>query len=225
MRRLLSVTVAGFILAAALAAAADDKTAKDKADDKKFSYIDLQPKGNQKLNESLSPNRPNNDLAELKAGEHDLEGVKFKVGEKLIQLGSLQLPDGPEKVEGIKVDKKFDKLHILHSTAWNTENDTIIGEYTITWDDDTTITIPITYGKDVLDWWYRDDSPEPTEGKVVWKGENEASKALNSKIRLYRTTWDNPKPDLKVKSIDYSATKKTNAAPFCVAMTVEETKK
>ena len=36
------------------------------------------------------------------------------------------------------------------------------------------------------------------------------------------TTWDNPKPDKKVKTLDYSTTKETICAPFCVAMTVEE---
>jgi beta-galactosidase len=128
----------------------------------------------------------------------------------------------PEKVEGLKVDAKLARLHILHATAWGTDDGTLIGEYTVNWDDGTSVTIPIEYGKDVLDWWYYPDSGEPTRGKVAWKGENDGAKTLNATIRLYLTTWENPKPDLKIKSIDYSSTKQTQAAPFCVAITGEK---
>ena len=57
---------------------------------------------------------------------------------------------------------------------------------------------------------------------MAWKGENEHAKSLNAKIRLYLTTWENSKPDKKVVSIDFSSTKETPCAPFCVAMTAEE---
>jgi hypothetical protein len=49
----------------------------------------------------------------------------------------------------------------LHATEWAAEEDTIVGEYTVTWDDDNSVTIPIVYGKDVLDWSYDDGSSEP----------------------------------------------------------------
>ena len=228
MRRV--ATVAGIlcILSVALGAFADDKKAEKKDVEKKepakkFSYIDLQPKANQKLKDNLhSDNFPGNNLASVPTGEQSMEGVKFKIGEGLLQLGSKQLETKPDKIEGIKVDKKFKQLHILHATGYSTDEDTVIGEYTVTWDDDTSVTIPIEYGKDVLDWWCYEGNPDPSRGKVAWKGENEGSKSLNASIRLYMTTWENPKPDKKVKTIDFSTTKETNCAPFCVAMTVEE---
>ena len=35
-------------------------------------------------------------------------------------------------------------------------------------------------------------------------------------------TWDNPKPDKKIASIDFSSKKdETPAAPFCIAITAE----
>ena len=74
----------------------------------------------------------------------------------------------------------------------------------------------------MLDWWCYEGNPEPTRGKVAWKGENEGAKSLNATIRLYMATWENPKPDKKVKSIDYATTKETICAPFCVALTAEE---
>ena len=228
MRRL--AVIAGILcaLSVAFTAAADDKKAEKKDGDKKapprkFSYIDFQSKTNHKLKEDFHSNDfPGNNLANVPSGEQTFEGVKFKVGEGLLQLGSKQIPEKPDKIEGIKVDKKFTKLHILHATGYSTDEDTLIGEYVVTFDDDTTVTIPIEYGKDVLDWWCYEGSPDPSRGKVAWKGENEGAKSLNASIRLYLTTWENPKPDKKVKTIDYTTSKETPCAPFCLAMTTEE---
>jgi hypothetical protein len=41
-------------------------------------------------------------------------------------------------------------------------------------------------------------------------------------LTLYLTTWENPKPDKKIVAIDYSTTKETDCAPFCVAISGEE---
>jgi beta-lactamase regulating signal transducer with metallopeptidase domain len=209
--------------------AADDekeekKAADKKAADKKWIFVDLQPKANHKLKEDFHGTRfPGNNLESLPQGEQTLEGVKFKIGESLIQLTSTmqEVADLPEKVEDIKVNAKFAKLHILQAVGWRADDDALVGEYTINWENGSSVTIPIVYGKDVLDWWCYPDSGEPSNGKVAWKGENEGAKTLNATIRLYLTTWENPKPELKVKSIDFSTTKQTQAAPFCVAITGE----
>jgi len=216
LRYLLAAFACG-VLGTALCVADDKKT-----DGKKWVFIDLQPQANQKLKDNFHSDTAGNSLASLPTGEQALEGVKFKIGEKCIQLGSKMVADKPDKVEGIKVDKKLAKLHILHATGFSTDDGTQIGAYTVKWDDGTNITIPIVFGKDVLDWWYFDNTSDPTRSKVAWKGENEYSKSLNAKIRLYLTTWENPKPDMKIVAIDYSTTKETDCAPFCVAISGEE---
>ena len=88
------------------------------------------------------------------------------------------------------------------------------------WDDGSSVTIPLAFGKDILDWWY--DEAAPTRAKVAWKGNNEYAKSREFKIRLYLTTWENTKPDKKIVSIDFSSTMDTDCAPFCVGMTGEE---
>jgi hypothetical protein len=226
MRLFVSVVGLSCALSVALAWGADaGKTTKkdaDKKDARHFQYIDLQTKSNHKLKDQFHGNtNPGNDLASLPVGEQTLAEVKFKIGEGYLQLGSMRLTEQTDKIEGIKVDKSFAKLHILQATGWATDDDTIIGEYTVTWEDDTSVTIPIVYGKDVRDWWFGEEDPEPSRGKVAWKGENEACKRASKGIRLYVTTWENTKPDKKVKTIDLSTTKETMCAPFCVAMTVE----
>ena len=79
------------------------------------------------------------------------------------------------------------------------------------------------FGKDVRDWWFRDDEKEASRSKVAWKGDNELAAKYGCRLRLYLSTWENPKPDSKVISIDYIGQKEaTVAAPFCAALTLEE---
>jgi hypothetical protein len=200
----------------------------------RFTTVDLKDKFTHKLKDKFGNDQREGNFLTIKKGEQTLGGVKFKIGEGVVQLGSKVWHEMPEKVEGIKVDKKFAKLHILHATGygggpnmpgndWYVEDDTEIGEYKLHYEDRSTARIPIVYGKDVRDWWFREDEKEPSRSKVVWTGDNELAKTLDCRLRLYLTTWENPKPDKKVTRIDYISRKeKTVAAPFCVAMTLEE---
>ncbi len=211
MQKLFACVLCAYIFGIPLRADGDKKT---------LTYVDLAPKANQKLKEGYGDDA--NNLSELKAEEQTLAGVKFKIGEGLIQVSGKETEGLPEKVEGIKVNAMCSKLHILHATHFTAKDDAIIGYYTVNYDDKSQETIPIVYGKDVLDWWYTGDSKEPTRGKVAWKGDNENAKNNGSKIRLYVTTWKNPEPKRKVVSIDFGSTNIDKAAPFCVAITAEE---
>jgi hypothetical protein len=202
--------------------------------EEKISYIDLEPLANRKLAGNLGSGARNNSLSELPMGEQILGGVKFKVGPGLIQLGSKLLDSFPEKVEGIAVDRKFTKLHILHATSYGggpneeggegyVKDGTLIGQYLAHYEDGSSEGIPIVYGEDVRDWWYVDGEAEPSRGKVVWKGDNGFATEIGAHLRLYTSTWTNPKPEKKVVKIDYVSRKgETPAAPFCISMSVEE---
>jgi hypothetical protein len=196
--------------------------AAEPAAEKSVTYVDLQSKTNQKLKDPFHGSTDANDLAELKEGKQTLEGLKFNIGKGLIQLANDNLKDQlPEKVEGIKVDAKFAKLHILQATGHSADDDTVIAKYVLHYADKSEETIEVAYGKDVRDWWHGEGAKEPTRGKVAWKGTNESAKSNGSSIWLFSRTWKNPKPDQKVVSIDYVSTL-TGAAPFVVAMTLED---
>jgi hypothetical protein len=184
-------------------------------------YVDLKDHINVKLNENLhSNNYENNNLNSLKTGKQTLLEVPFEIGKGVLQLGSKSVEGKPKKFEGIKVGKEAKKLHFLHATGYSAENNTVIGKYIIHYDDKTTKEIEIVFGKDVVDWWAYPDREGPTEGKVAWESENDASKGFNAKIRLYLKTWENPKPDQKIVSIDFVVENEEQApAPFCVAIT------
>jgi hypothetical protein len=195
----------------------------------KFTFLDLQPQGNQKVLEGFGGDDGNN-LKSLGKGQRTFEGVGFKIGEKVIQLGS-SMHKGPDKAEGIKVGKTCAKIHILHATQFGNgqgpqdsifvADGTKIAEYKVRYDDDKTETISVVYGDDVRDWWFNDNSKDVKRGKVVWKGDNDYAKDLQHRVRLYMMTWENPHPDKKIVSIDYSRAGESVAAPFCVAITVE----
>lgn len=207
----------GFVLAAQLGA---EQTKN------KFVYIDLKPQTNQKLVDNFAGDEGNT-LASLPTGEQTLEGVKFKIGEGVIQLKSPQFKDEkPERVEGIKIGKTFARLHILHATQFGSRRgvvpeDTLIANYQVQYEDKSTENIPVVYSKDVRNWWWSDEEKEVTRGKIAWRGENDLSKKFERKIRLYLGTWENPHPAKKVMSIDYVRVGESQAGPFCVALTLE----
>jgi hypothetical protein len=187
-------------------------------------YVDLQPQANVKLKDDFHSGKyAGNNLANLPTGKQTFAETKFKIGEGLLQLGSSNVPDKPDKIEGIKVGRTFKKLQFLHACGHNAPDDTVIAKYVINYEDDTTAEAEVAYGKHVVDWWSYPDQKAPTEGKVAWEGENEPAKEFNAKIKLYLMTWENPHPKKKVKTIDFVTTAKdAGAAPFCVAITAED---
>lgn len=56
---------------------------------------------------------------------------------------------------------------------------------------------------------------------IAWVGQNTYSRNCgNRKIRLFKSTWENPRPLVRVTSIDFVSTMK-QAAPFLIAITAE----
>ena len=202
------------------------------AEEEKIIYISLKSKANHKLKESFHPNSNNkeNTLASLPSDVRKFGGVQFKIEEGLLQLGSKELPNGPEKIEGIPVGRKLAKLHFLHGTGWGSApkgqlthvpDDTVIGKYVVHYEDKTKTEIDIAYGRDVRDWWFAEGEQGADRSKIAWTGENPDTKRAGKKLRLFLTTWENPAPAKKIATIDYVTTRKTElaAAPFCVAIT------
>jgi hypothetical protein len=227
MKRLLFVAMAFVIVAPLFAKPLRDSVRTN------FHFVDFQSMTNQKLADSMHNGTEGNDLRGLPGGNQEFGGVQFKIGSSLLQLGSKVVEKMPEKIEGIKVDRLCNKLHVLHATGYGggpnqpgnpgfVEDGTRIGDYRVTYEDKTTVLIPIVYGQDVRDWFFLEGERLPNLGKVVWTGDNAFAKEVGARLRLYLSSWDNPMPAKRVTSIDYLSRKDdTAAAPFCVAITVE----
>jgi beta-galactosidase len=188
------------------------------------AFVDLTNHFNQKLKEGFNSGRyPGNNLASLPTGTQTFAGVKFRISAGLIQLGSSSYKGKPEKVEGIKVGRKLERLHFLHATSFSAPDGTVIAKYVIHYADKTKSEVEVTYGKDVVDWWAYSGQQAPTRGKTAWEGQNEPAKGFDAKIKLYLMSWKNPHPMKKVVSLDFVGTAaETGAAPFCVAITADD---
>lgn len=174
--------------------------------------IDLGSHVNQKLNERFHNYLQGNDLSALPTGKQTFAGIKFAIGGGVVQLGAGK----PDKVEGIVVGVKAEKLQFLHACGHRggTPLNTLIGKYVVRYDDKTKAEIEIVYGKDVVDWWAQPGAADPTRSKVAWEGENKCSR-----VKLFVTTWANPTPGKRIVALDYITTRN---APFCVAITAEQ---
>jgi hypothetical protein len=189
----------------------------------RFHAIDLQAHANQKRVDDFPSiyDLPGNNLAALAAGKQELLGIAFQVGDGVPHLGSTLLKDLPDKIE-IKIGKKFHTLNVLHAAANAVdEGDVTIATYTFHYDDGKSHTIAIVNGKDIGSFWKRPSALEPTAAREAWEGTNDCVKKRGAKIRLFVSSWENPRPGRTVLSIDFVSAK-TKAAPFCVAMTAAE---
>jgi hypothetical protein len=171
--------------------------------------------------------KPGANLASLPKGVQGFARACFDV-RGLIQLAGKKADEAtgisfPKSITGIKIGAKVRTLHFLQGASWSADVDTKIGEYVLHYADGKTATVPIVYGRSVVDWWVNADSIVPTDAKIAWTGENEASHKLEYEIQLYTYTVNNPRPGGEIATIDFVSTG-SDSAPFLVAMTYEPVK-
>lgn len=153
-------------------------------------------------------------------GKQIFDGTQFDVGGMIRLYGTRPPPHGTvyrDSVVGIKIDRKFDKLHLLHGTGWWGTDGMPVARMVWHYADGTQHSFRIVYGRHVRDWWCRGDADDvaDADSKVVWKGQ-----APNATVRLYRTTFYNPEPKKKVSTLDLIS-EKSLVTPAVVAITVE----
>ena len=166
----------------------------------------------------------NNTLKELPQGIQELGGTPFDI-RGVIQLSGKSALNQlsvkfPKEVKGIKIQRKGAHIQILHATAYTAPDGTKIGAFTVQYADGQNREIPIVYGQDVRDWWTQSDEPKEDKPVVAWTGKNPTNIENGGNIRLFKTTWTNPLPDVEIKSIDYT-TAMSPSAPFLIAITVD----
>jgi eukaryotic-like serine/threonine-protein kinase len=167
--------------------------------------------------------QPDNDLSELPAGIARLAGVDFDV-RGLIQLDPVGGGEGrfPIRVLGMRVGQSCERLHFLHAAIHgNRPPGLVVGSYVLRYADGTWHELPIVLGEQVRDWFASPDEPALSESTcVAWTGWNGKSRRFGTTIRLFKTTWSNPRPDLAIETIDF-VSKRAGVGPFLVAITVE----
>jgi WD40 repeat protein len=174
-----------------------------------------------------------NYLRGLGSGVLELEGMQFDV-RGVIQLRRHTDLEGawrycwellPTRLEGIRVQQKIRRLHVVHGTACTESSENEGAEVArFVWHYDTGEEASlILYGQDIRDWWWRPEKPDvPTSdrSRVVWTGSNPIARDKGYSLRLYLTTLENPRPQEVVRSLDYVSAM-SESAPFLIALTVE----
>lgn len=200
--------------------------------------VHLKPWLNAALTDSLDgPANTNcNNLSELPSGIHIFGGVPFDIEGRLQLMGRKLLDTTtvfPVRARNIEIARKCNRIHLLHGASGITPEMTgiDIARLVVHYADGSQAGIPIVAGAHVLDWWgpiYKTTVAKnvrnlSTPGsELAWAGGNPCLKEQQSEfsLRLYKSTFDNPRPGIQITSIDYVSTV-TAAAPFLVGLTLE----
>ncbi len=163
--------------------------------------------------QNLQDSTPATNAIGLPPGIGTLAGTEFDVE------GVVGMPQNRStSVAGIPIHRKFARLHVLHGTGWSEPDGTKIGAYILHYPDGRQSELPIRYGEDVRDWCQGSDPKDATRAVIAWSGPNPTD--AGGRLRLFKRTWANPRPEVEVESIDFTSTM-TQCAPFLVALTLE----
>ena len=157
-------------------------------------------------------------LSTLPRGQQNLAGIAFDV------RGAIQLTWGdsvsrdlqyPDAVRGIPVGRPCQRIHFLHAVALGGIPGVKAAIYGLRLENGRRVDWSATVGLDLAR-WDRHPSWDQPELVVAWEGTSPAG----IPVRLFRSTWTNPHPDVPVKAIDFE-TPKPGHGPFLVAITVD----
>jgi hypothetical protein len=166
----------------------------------------------------------NNNLASLPTGLQTFDGLVFDV-RGIVQLGgkSSSVKKFPAEVKDIRINQKCRKLNFLQAVAMGSPADegATVGSYIVHYATNRMrVDIPINYGEDVRDWHVLPKEKPAENMNVAWSGTNANTIVATRAVRLFKTTWTNVAPDVKIESVDFVSAMGT-AAPFLVAITTE----
>jgi hypothetical protein len=190
--------------------------------DTRPNLIDLSSHYNVSLTQTWHRSAGRSDLSGLPQGVQRIGGIEFDI-RGLIQVGSKAVNGEPYPKEacGIAVHRPCQRLHFLHAAvdAFDTPHGKEIGHYLVHYADGRERVVAVVVGQELGDWC--EQPREPTaRWEVVWTGTNESSRPQGRRIRLFKTTWENPWPGTVVETIDVVSTRDV-VAPFVVAITTE----
>lgn len=172
-------------------------------------------------------------LKALPPGEHVFGGIKFNVYEmptspvpQVLMLGGNRVPGNlPNEITDIPVNTKADALFFLHTARLDRRlNDRERNEkkrfelckYIIHFADGQTSELPVLAEVDIDHFAQRDPQAIPG-AQIAWsdKFENSDESAV-----VYAKQWNNPRPDVQIKSIDLVYGKdKDRGVPALIAVT------
>jgi hypothetical protein len=157
-------------------------------------------------------------LGDLPQGVVQLGGTPFDIRAVVQMTSSNELTSGLKTPNclGIPVNQICHRLYFLQAADAPVEAGVKLGAYWIHYTDGQEKELPIIYGQDVLSWL--DDSGDTNAPalKPVWQ----TNRPPGITVRLFRTTWTNPRPGTRIESLDLVAAM-AKSGLFLVAITAE----
>ena len=166
------------------------------------------------------------DLSGLAAGDEYLADVLYHVSDfnaaptpETIVLGG---PSKDKEVKDISVNRKADALFFLHGAKVTraVSNDEKqkrdfrapeLWTYIVHYTDGTTAEIPVVLGENVENWLQQ--TPQSLAGgRVAWSAPFVDAKADAKRSVLYSMTWNNPKPETQISTLDIVPGRDANRA-------------
>jgi beta-galactosidase len=168
----------------------------------------------------------------LQQGDQTFAGVRFNIYDfatspvpTSIMLGGDGIPNNPpQEVKDIPINKKADALFFLHTARIDQRrnNEEVrdnkkfeMARYIVNYADGQSVTIPIYSEIDIEH--YRQETPKAIPGaQTAWVSPYEGS---NESAVAYMKQWNNPRPDVAIKSIDMTYGVDKRGVPVLLAIT------
>jgi len=197
-----------------------------------FVPIDLSKLANQFRTDRGWYGDRNFTFKDIPVGEQRFAGVQYNVYEfatspvpTLIMLGGPGVPNNlPEQVADIPVNCKADALFFLQAaridkplTKEESNGNMLIemAKYMVHYADGQSAEIPIHLQRSVAH--YRQAEPAPLPGaQIAWSAKYEGTK---ESAVAYSMQWNNPRPEVEIKSLDLVYVKDRRGVPALLALT------
>jgi glycosyl hydrolase family 2 len=171
-------------------------------------------------------------FAGLPTGKQVLAGVPFQVYDfptspvpTVLMLGGPGVPNNlPTEIRGIPVNRKADALFFLQAARIDRRRSPQevrdrkqfeLVKYVVTYADGQQVEIPVYSETDVED--YRQKGPAAIPGaQIAWTRPYDGTEWT---AVAYTKQWDNPRPDVEIKSIDMVSGKDRRGVPALIALT------
>lgn len=177
-------------------------------DETKALRIDLAPYANRSFRDDVSgdgkggwTDEGENDFRTMPLGSVRAAGIPFRIldpaennGVSCLVLRGTQRPHFPAAITGIRINEKLSRVFFLHTSTWGGSNRA--GAYRFHYEDGTTVDCLLQGGGNIGDWWNIFSLPDARIGI-------ERKNPQNQTVACYVTEWENPKPELRIVSMDF----------------------
>ncbi|HBE04024.1 MAG: hypothetical protein A2096_06850 [Spirochaetes bacterium GWF1_41_5] len=156
-----------------------------------------------------------NDMKNFPWKRKNFGGIDFSLiqpesnnGRTIICMHNIAEKDGlPSAVEFI-INACAGSIYFLHTYAKNQPPpDTLVGEYCVNFENDSSLKIPIKPGEQIDGWWGKN---HPSDALAVWQGYNATTRSIGVPLHVYLYAWRNPHPGQKINKLILTASGSTS---------------